>query len=242
MESYRYDGLGRRVYTQRTDQSQLFFQYSQAGQLMFGSVISPSQTQTTQQHVYLAGSLIATIDRNWPSQTTNSLKFQHTDALGTPVAETDTAGNVIQRSDYDTYGRLNNRPLTDGIGYTGHHQDAATGLTYMQQRYYDPTIGRFLSMDPITADPNTGRNFNAYWYANNNPYRFKDPDGRAACADEHRSCPGGSHQPVPYNYYTHNPAGILISRLLGDTAALFRKDSMNPVSYTHLTLPTKLEV
>ncbi|HJS61845.1 MAG TPA: RHS repeat-associated core domain-containing protein, partial [Pseudolabrys sp.] len=60
----------------------------------------------------------------------------------------------------------------------GHVQDAQTGLTYMQQRYYDPQIGRFLSMDPVTADANTGGNFNRYWYANNNPYKFIDPDGR----------------------------------------------------------------
>lgn len=38
------------------------------------------------------------------------------------------------------------------------------------------------SNDPVTADPNTGANFNRYYYANNNPYRFKDPDGRATCA------------------------------------------------------------
>ena len=48
----------------------------------------------------------------------------------------------------------------------------------MQQRYYDPVIGRFLSVDPVTADPTTGINFNRYWYANNNPYMYTDPDGR----------------------------------------------------------------
>ncbi len=47
------------------------------------------------------------------------------------------------------------------------------------QRYYDPQIGRFLSVDPVTANGNTGANFNRYWYANNNPFRFIDPDGRA---------------------------------------------------------------
>ncbi|MCD9026831.1 hypothetical protein LDO26_01190 [Luteimonas sp. BDR2-5] len=34
------------------------------------------------------------------------------------------------------------------------------------------------STDPVQANPNTGQNFNRYWYANNNPYRFTDPDGR----------------------------------------------------------------
>lgn len=108
-----------------------------------------------------------------------TVEYIHTDALGTPLAVTDINRNVIERSEYEPYGAVLNRPITDGPGYTGHVMDAATGLTYMQQRYYDPTLGRFLSVDPVTADGNTGGNFNRYWYANNNPYGFTDPDGRA---------------------------------------------------------------
>jgi uncharacterized protein RhaS with RHS repeats len=48
----------------------------------------------------------------------------------------------------------------------------------MQQRYYDPVAGRFLSIDPIFTDVNTANGFNRYVYAANNPYRFIDPDGR----------------------------------------------------------------
>ena len=50
--------------------------------------------------------------------------------------------------------------------------DPLTGLTCMQQRYYDPAVGRFLSVDPVTANAATGSNFNRYNYANNNPYGF----------------------------------------------------------------------
>ena len=51
---------------------------------------------------------------------------------------------------------------------------------YMQQRYYDPAIGGFLSGDPIATNPNTGASFCRYCYANNNPSRFTDLDGRKA--------------------------------------------------------------
>lgn len=52
----------------------------------------------------------------------------------------------------------------------------------MRQRYYDPSIGAMLSVDPVTAyDTGDWRQFNRYAYAFNNPYRFKDPDGRAPC-------------------------------------------------------------
>ncbi len=48
----------------------------------------------------------------------------------------------------------------------------------MQQRYCDPLIGHhFLSTDPVTANIPGGQ-FNRYWYASANPYRFTDPDGR----------------------------------------------------------------
>lgn len=50
----------------------------------------------------------------------------------------------------------------------------------MQQRYYDPIAGRFLSIDPVTTDANTGGSFNRYEYAKNSPYKYLDPDGRAA--------------------------------------------------------------
>ena len=50
---------------------------------------------------------------------------------------------------------------------------------YMQQRYYDPLAGRFLSVDPITTDANTGGQFVRYDYVSNNPFKYTDPDGRA---------------------------------------------------------------
>lgn len=37
---------------------------------------------------------------------------------------------------------------------------------------------RFVSVDPVQADPSTGKNFNRYSYAHSNPYRYVDPDGR----------------------------------------------------------------
>ncbi|WP_223629792.1 RHS repeat-associated core domain-containing protein [Thermomonas beijingensis] len=109
-----------------------------------------------------------------------TISYFHTDALGSPIAKTNAAGAIIETSEYEPYGRLLNRANDNRAGYTGHVMDAVSGLTYMQQRYFDPQIGRFLSVDPVTAT-SVGGNFNRYWYANNNPYRFTDPDGRQAC-------------------------------------------------------------
>lgn len=179
-EAYRYDGLGRRVTTWKLNNAAELWMYSQAGQMLFSSDWEGSGylNHKTHEHVYLAGSLIASIDHAWPSNAVLATKYQHTDALGSPVAVTNASGQVIERMDYEPWGAIIGKPSHNGIGYTGHVMDGATGLTYMQQRYYDQSIGRFLSVDPVTADSGTGANFNRYKYAANNPYRFIDPDGR----------------------------------------------------------------
>jgi RHS repeat-associated protein len=184
-ETYRYDGHGRRVWAsslQGLGDIRSF--YGQDGVLRYQR---DDRQDKVFNHVYLGGSLVAT--RETPYSTgISTIKYQHTDALGSPVAVTDVSRAVIERTEYEPYGKVLNRPIHDGPGYTGHVEDAATGLTYMQQRYYDPGIGRFLSVDPVTANPKNGSNFNRYWYANNNPYRFTDPDGRYTCGGDKQFC------------------------------------------------------
>jgi RHS repeat-associated protein len=153
--------------------------YAQSGQLLFQR---DERSSKRRQYIYLGGSLVAESDMPLTGSTT-TVTYQHTDALGSPVATTNSAKTVLQRSEYEPYGYLLNRPMEDGPGYTGHATDATTGLVYMQQRYYDPIIGRLLSRDEVTAYEKPLTSFNAYVYANNNPYRFTDPDGRdsASC-------------------------------------------------------------
>lgn len=116
-----------------------------------------------------------------------TVRYIHTDGLGSIVLITDEDRNVIARSEYEPYGNILNRPLSDGIAYAGHVGDAITGLTYMQQRYYDPAVGRFLSGDPVGSQ--NGANFNRYWYGGNNPYRYIDPDGRLGADKNGKSEP-----------------------------------------------------
>ena len=173
-ETYRYDAYGRRVRSINATGGILYSLYGQAGQLLWQR---DQRTSQRRNYVYLQGSLLAEHRRPIGS-TTETIVYQHTDALGSPVATTDSSKTVLQRSEYEPYGALLNRAMEDGPGYTGHATDAATGLVYMQQRYYDPLISRFLSVDPVASDTKTAWNFNRYNYAANNPYRFTDPDGR----------------------------------------------------------------
>ncbi|MGH8084026.1 MAG: RHS repeat domain-containing protein [Lysobacter sp.] len=179
--SYIYDGLGRRVRDLVSGQGSKYSLYSQTGSLMFDSDLRKQQRH---QYIYLGGSLVATREQDIVTGTYSN-RYQHTDALGSPVVVTNQARGVLERGEYEPFGQVLNRALKDGPGYTGHVEDAATGLVQMQQRYYDPMLGRFLSVDPVVANASNGANFNRYRYANNNPYKFVDPDGRQshmACA------------------------------------------------------------
>jgi len=103
------------------------------------------------------------------------------DASGSPVAATDEQGKVLWRAHRMPFGaEVNKDPASSNnhIGFTGHVHDSSTGLTYMGARYYDPIVGRFMGMDPVGVNPEDPRTFNRFSYANNNPYKFVDPDGR----------------------------------------------------------------
>ncbi|MCL1127827.1 RHS repeat domain-containing protein, partial [Shewanella surugensis] len=116
-----------------------------------------------------ASALVGTVKRN------TKVTYQHTDMLGSPVMQSDEAGNVLSRSVYDPFGKRLGGDK-EGIGYTGHLHDKDLGLTYMQARYYDPLIARFYSNDPV-GFADSSHSFNRYAYANNNPYKYVDPDG-----------------------------------------------------------------
>jgi len=129
-------------------------------------------------HLLLFGVLV--FSQGLRAQTTETT-YYIPDALGSPIAAMDEAGNIKWRKHYQPYGQEIEQDAASAdnrIGYTGHVHDRNSGLTYMGARYYDPEIGRFLSMDPVGVDPGDPRTFNRYAYGANNPYKYTDPDGR----------------------------------------------------------------
>jgi RHS repeat-associated protein len=152
-----------------------------------------------------------------------TVEYIHTDALGSVVAISDEAGNIIERREYEPFGAQLTPALRDGPGFTGHVQDATTGLTYMQQRYYDPQIGRFLSVDPVTADRGDMRHFNRYAYGYNNPYTFTDPDGRCSAAYGMLPCRTPDHMRDPRHVQADRHVSARANQvmgLMGATAAI----------------------
>ncbi|MFJ3595384.1 RHS repeat domain-containing protein [Streptomyces sp. NPDC090126] len=76
-------------------------------------------------------------------------------------------------------------------GFVGGTSDP-TGYTHLGAREYDPTLGRFLSVDPLLI-PDDPTQLNPYVYGNNNPATFADPTGEAyvECASGQYNCTYG---------------------------------------------------
>ena len=112
--------------------------------------------------------------------TNDVVTYLHPDHLGSAQAGTRANGTVAWREQYTPFGeQLQNPAANDNLdGFTGHIKDSDTGLNYMQARYYDPVIGRFLSVDPITfMDSGHTGSFNRYAYTFNDPINAIDPNG-----------------------------------------------------------------
>lgn len=117
---------------------------------------------------------------------TKKVVYYYTDPQGTPLAETDEQGNITATYDYTPSGSLAIGQGVGGPGFTGHVSDEESSFVYMQARFYDPSIGRFISKDPIYLSSGDVFKSNRFAYANNNSYRYTDPDGRCpdACVIE----------------------------------------------------------
>jgi RHS repeat-associated protein len=112
----------------------------------------------------------------------------YNDISGSPQMAVDAgSGQVLWKETYKPYGeRINNSPASASVQgknevyFHGKQQEALNGgisIQYFGARYYDPSIGRFMGVDPVHFMPPNVHSFNRFAYGNNNPYKFVDPDG-----------------------------------------------------------------
>jgi RHS repeat-associated protein len=107
-----------------------------------------------------------------------TVTYYYANQQGTPLATADAAGSLLSSAEYKPYGEQVLGVPMSGPAYTGHVVDPDSGLIYMQARYYDPVVGRFLTTDPVDSAPGAPVTFNRYAYAGDNPVVNTDPDGR----------------------------------------------------------------
>ena len=169
-----YDGNWRRV-KQTISGETIYSVYGLSGDLLYRHNI----TSGTATDYLRAGSI--SVGRIKDTDVT----YVHKDHLGSPVAATDSLGDVLWREHYLPFGEKIAKASANNNneGFTGHISDSATGLTYMQARYYDATVGRFLSNDPVSFEAETPTTFNRYVYAFNDPVNAIDRNGMETSFD-----------------------------------------------------------
>ncbi|MBU4488531.1 MAG: putative Ig domain-containing protein [Candidatus Omnitrophica bacterium] len=111
--------------------------------------------------------------------------YYHYDGLGSVKAITDPAGAIVETYTYDAYGKptlydsthteIPQSQFGNRHYFTGREFDKTSGLYYYRARYYNCSLGRFMSPDP--AGPVDGPNL--YAYVNNNPLNWVDSLGLA---------------------------------------------------------------
>ncbi|MEU1585734.1 RHS repeat-associated core domain-containing protein [Micromonospora sp. NPDC005710] len=104
--------------------------------------------------------------------------FTIPDHQGTPNLYLNNTAQVPTWRQYTPYGAPRGSTVTapDNRGFLNQPLNTNTGLTQVSARNYDPTIGRFVSVDPL-QDLTDPQQWNGYSYANNSPVTMSDPDG-----------------------------------------------------------------
>lgn len=169
--TFAYDGLGRRI-----RKNGLQFLYDSENNLIYQSKGLEFIYDTTG---------VAGLKYN------DSVYFYRKDAQGNIIAILDSNGTVVVKYNYDAWGRHNitdadGEPIMDAehiaylnpFRYRSYYYDVETRLYYLQTRYYDPEVGRFISQDDVDyAEPEVINGINLYAYCGNNPVMNVDPTG-----------------------------------------------------------------
>lgn len=162
---FRYDYLGRRVATR-----------SQGGgpaERLTPDRLYSVEDGTLVLQIFDGRGLVA-------RRTATGVLFIHADHLGGPVAVTDGGGQVVGRLRYDPFGTVMEQTGAPGAiaeGFTGGEREQASGLLYLNARYYHPRIGRFVSPDTIVQHAGDPMAWASYVYCRNNPVLYIDPSG-----------------------------------------------------------------
>ena len=119
---------------------------------------------------------------------TTTTYYYITNLQGDVMYLVDASGNEVAAYDYDPYGKIISATGAmaeiNPLRYRGYYYDSETGFYYLQSRYYDPEICRFINADSYASTGQGFIGFNMFAYCNNNPVNFIDPFGHDAEALE----------------------------------------------------------
>ena len=112
----------------------------------------------------------------------NTLYYYVLNAQGDVVRIVNSSRSTVASYTYDPWGKIisSSGTLADinPLRYRGYYYDSETGFYYLQSRYYDPEIGRFINADSYASTDATGLlSTNMFAYCENDPVNKSDPSG-----------------------------------------------------------------
>ena len=191
-----YDGStftwtqGRRLATAKVGSTNISYTYDMAGVRSSKTVGSTKYDFTTLSGLVTrqtgGGKTIDFVydENNQPlaMKYNNTLYYYVLNAQGDVVRIVNSSRSVVASYTYDPWGKIisSSGTLADvnPLRYRGYYYDAETGFYYLQSRYYDPEIGRFIDADSYASTDATGLlSTNMFAYCENNPVMRVDPTG-----------------------------------------------------------------
>ena len=183
--TYRYDGNGMR-YEKTVSGTKTHYYYNGTQLLM------ESKGKQRTYYIYGVTGIEGMITGTGSIQ---DVYYFDKNTLGDVIAIRNANGNVVATYEYDAWGKTivkdssgtQNTSATfignvNPIRYRGYYYDTETGFYYLQTRYYDPTICRFINADSyeLVAQLSSSKELNMYAYCANNPIMFTDETGAIA--------------------------------------------------------------
>ena len=194
-----YDGStftwtqGRRLATAKVGSTNISYTYDMAGVRSSKTVGSTKYDFTTLSGLVTrqtgGGKTIDFVydENNQPlaMKYNNTLYYYVLNAQGDVVRIVNSSRSVVASYTYDPWGKIisSSGTLADinPLRYRGYYYDSETGFYYLQSRYYDPEIGRFINADSYASTDATGLlSTNMFAYCENDPVNKSDPTGEVA--------------------------------------------------------------
>ena len=174
---YRYDAIDRRI-EKDVDGFATQFVYDREDVILdFAESDTDGTDEVRVVERYLHG---GNVDQVLSQENSRGSEWLLTDHLGTIRQVSNSNGIVINQIVYDSYGKLlaeSNDSFPTRYLFTSREFDRDVQMQYSRARYYEATIGRFISQDPIRFEATDN---NLYRYVGNTPANFIDPSGLVA--------------------------------------------------------------
>lgn len=173
----KYNGAGERIEKDVNGEKTYYYVVNDAVLYTYKITTDSSGTEnrtiTSQNVVAPDGSIIS-------SKRSEGYYIYNLDLKGSTVSIVAPDGRYKLVYAYDIYGepvKRGDKDFYNEITFTGAVYDESTGLFYLSSRYYDPTTGRFISMDSYRGELDDPLSLNLYAYCQGNPVKYVDRDG-----------------------------------------------------------------